>query len=204
MPPKRHGVPSSQETRKGTRSQHTAQGLPREVCDAVNSSAAGSGPSSGGSPSIATTKERVGSGRLRPKEERPRGGMKPRRGRRREKQAILEEEVSDVYQDMLRDIIGTSANHPEEILDPDESRPFKKHKVMEPPSSGDKGKGILIKYSEDSAGEAIEDDSNGNNVDLEESGESSDESEADWEEVDLGKQCPLSKITTLLHFLLIS
>lgn len=153
---------------------------------------------------MAATGEKVGSGRLRPKEERPRGGVKPRRVGQREKQAILEEGVSDVYQDMLRDIVDTSANQPDELLDPDESRPFKKHKAMEPSSGGDKGKDILIKDSGDGAGEAIENDNNENNVDLEEPGESSDESEADWEEVDLGKQCPLSKITTLLHFLLIS
>lgn len=150
---------------------------------------------------MAATKERVGSGRLRPNEEISRGGVKPRRGRRREKQAIPEEGMSDVYQDMLRDIMGTSANHPEELLDPDESRPFKKHKVMESSSGGDKGKSVPIKDSQDGAGEAIENDNNKNNVDLEESEESSDESEADWEEVDLGKQCPLLKITTLLHFL---
>lgn len=158
------------------------------------------------------TGESVAPGRLRPKEARSRDGVKPRRGRCKGKEAVLEEGASDVYRDMLRDVVGTSAKRPGELSDSGESRPLKKHKAMtdnsievRSSSGGDKGKGILIEDSGDDAGEAIENGGNENNVGPEEeSEESSDESEADWEEVDLRKQCPSSRIITSLHVLLIS
>lgn len=159
-----------------------------------------------------TTGGSVAPGRLGPKEERSRDGVNPRRGRWKGKEAVLEEGASDVYRDMLRDVVDTSVNRPEELSDSDESRPFKKHKAMVDSSievgsssGGDKGKGILIEDSDDDTGEAIENGDNENNVGPEEeSEESSDESEADWEEVDLRKQCLSSRITTSLHVLLIS
>lgn len=155
------------------------------------------------------TGERVAPGRLRPKEERSRGGVKPRRGRGRGKQAIPEEGVSDVYRDMLRDVVGASAKRPEELSDSDESRPLKRRKTVITRSNefglsssgSDKGKGVLIEYSEDDAENAIESGDNENNVDPgEESEESSDESEVDWEEVDLSKQRPPSRITPSFQF----
>lgn len=155
------------------------------------------------------TGESVARGRLRPKEERSRGGIKPRRGRGRGKQATLEEGMSDVYRDMLRDVVGVSAKRPEELSDSDEGRPLKKRKVVIDRSNevgtssggGDKGKGVLIEDSGDDAENAIENGDNENNVDLEEESEdSSDESEVDWEEVDLSKQRPSSRITSSSQF----
>lgn len=156
--------------------------------------------------------ERVAPGRLRPKEERSRGGVKPRRGRGRGKQAILGEEVSDVYRDMLRDVVGASAKRPEELSDSDESQPPKKRKVAANKNieaglslGGDKGKNVLVEDSEDDAEKAIEDVDNESDVGSdEESEEGSGESEVDWEEVDLSKQSPSSRITPSLHVLLIA
>lgn len=210
MPPKRRsGASSSRGTRSSTRSQSAARAAPEEVYDVltVPDSPFASGPASRGS-SVVVTGERVAANRLRPKGERTRGGVTPKRSRRRSRQTMPEEGVLDVYRDMLREVVGTSEKQPEEVSDSEESRPPKRRKAVGDsneagPSSGrDKGKGILIEDTEDDAEPAIEDNDNEKNEDFEEEPEeSSNESEADWEEVDLSKQRPSSIITSSLRVL---
>lgn len=132
--------------------------------------------------------------------------MAPSRGRGRGRRLAPEEEVPDVYRDMLKDVVDTSAKQPEEVSDSERSRPAKRRKSVgdsnneaEPPSGGEKGKGVLIEDTED---DVIENDNNENYMDSEEEPEeSSDESEADWEEVDLSKQRPSLIIIPSLHLL---
>lgn len=178
MPPKRRGgVSGNRGTRSGTRSQSTVQA-----------------PTDSRSPSVAVTGGRVAANHLGPREgEGIKGYGASRGGRGRGRQVVSQDGVLEMYQDMLRDVVGAPAKRPEEFSDSEESRSPKRRKAVvsrtgEAGSSSDgyKGKGVLVEHTEGPDQHIDNEDGPENEV---ESTRSEDESEEeDWEDVDLSKQ----------------